>query len=177
MATCGGLTNESGRGDWALGGSLRRHPSFRFPRALFGPDWSTALESRLFEGCIRWSHWQPSFRSWQCSAITNTRVRALVLRTTSPIRWLAWLMMLAAIICLIAGCNSSPNPIIGATGQATCCRYPENDTPPELHRLRPLRPRTHANERMGGRSSIFGCFPTLGIMGGLHQDCRKLRNR
>ena len=39
------------------------------------------------------------------------------LRAAGPIRWLAWLMMLAAVICLVAGLLNPSPATIGATRQ------------------------------------------------------------
>lgn len=98
------------------------------------------------------------------------------LRADAPIRWFAWILMLAALILLV-GSFINPNP--GGIGA------PSNGSEPrEL-----LKITRHpglvgfslfgiAHMLMNGSAGdviFFGMFPALGILGGMHQDRRKLR--
>jgi len=95
------------------------------------------------------------------------------LRAIAPIRWLAWLMMLAALIFLVAGLLN-PNP--AAIGV------------PASRRVRGIQKVTRhpsfiaftffglAHLLMNGWAGdvlFFGSFPALGVLGGLHHDSRK----
>jgi uncharacterized membrane protein len=96
------------------------------------------------------------------------------LRDFAPIRWLVWLMMLAALILLMAS-FINPNP--GAIGA------PTDTTPRGI-----LKVTRHPNfvafiifgfahilmNGWTGDIFFFGTFPALGILGGIHQDRRKL---
>lgn len=98
------------------------------------------------------------------------------LRAVAPIRWLAWLLMLTALILLV-GSFITPSP--GAMG-----------TPAGGSEPRGLLKITRhpafvgfslfgiAHMLMNGRAGdviFFGLFPALGIIGGMHQDRRKIR--
>lgn len=98
------------------------------------------------------------------------------LRTVLPIRWLAWLLMLAALILFVAS-FINPNPgVAGAKGA--------------LEPRGILKITRHAafvsfslfgiaHMLMNGAAGdviFFGVFPALGIIGGRHQDQRKLRD-
>lgn len=98
------------------------------------------------------------------------------LRAVPPIRGLAWLLMLTALI-LFAGSFITPNPgTMGAPGGG--------NEPRGL-----LKITRHpsfvgfclfgiAHMLMNGRAGdviFFGMFPALGIIGGMHQDRRKIR--
>ncbi len=98
------------------------------------------------------------------------------LRAVAPVRWLTGLLMLVALIMWVASLIT-PNPVaLGA---------PDNLTPRGI-----LKVTRHpgfvafaifgfAHLLMNGWAGdivFFGTFPTLGILGGLHQDDRKLRS-
>jgi uncharacterized membrane protein len=97
------------------------------------------------------------------------------LRDIEPLRWFTWLMMLAALIILVAS-FVNPNPgAIGApsaqrpTGILKITRHP-NFVAMTLFGF--------AHMLMNGWLGdlfFFGSFPALGIIGGFHQDRRKLR--
>ncbi|HZC46138.1 MAG TPA: NnrU family protein [Candidatus Acidoferrum sp.] len=98
------------------------------------------------------------------------------LRTIPPIRWLAWLLMLTAFIMFV-GSFITPNPGgIGAAGGSTeprgllkITRHPG---------LVAFSLFGIAHMLMNGWASdviFFGMFPALGIIGGMHQDQRKIR--
>lgn len=97
------------------------------------------------------------------------------LRAEAPLRGLAWLMMLAALIFLVAGLvNPSPGAIGGpteqrATGMLKITRHPSFVAFTLFGFSHMLM-----NGWLGDLL-FFGSFPTLGILGGLHQDRRKLR--
>jgi uncharacterized membrane protein len=97
------------------------------------------------------------------------------LRAVEPVRWLVWLMMLVALIMWVASLIT-PNPAaIGA---------PENLTSRGILKLT-RHPGFVAFTIFGfahmlmngwaGDLVFFGTFPVLGVLGGLHQDHRKLR--
>ena len=98
------------------------------------------------------------------------------MRAVAPIRWFAWLLMLIAFI-LFVGSFINPNPAgMGASGGSN-----------EPHGI--LKITRHpsfvafslfgiAHMLMNGWAGdliFFGTFPALGILGGLHQDARKIR--
>jgi uncharacterized membrane protein len=98
------------------------------------------------------------------------------LRSVEPLRWLVWLMMLAALIMWVASLLT-PNPAaLGA---------PHNPTPRGILKLT-RHPGFVAFAIFGfahmlmngwaGDLVFFGTFPVLGILGALHQDRRKLRS-
>lgn len=97
------------------------------------------------------------------------------LRDVAPVRWLAWLMMLASLILVVAGfANPSPAGIAGASAGPTArgvlkiTRHP-GFTAFTLFGL--------AHILMNGSTGdllFFGTFPAVGILGGLHQDQRKI---
>jgi uncharacterized membrane protein len=98
------------------------------------------------------------------------------LRDIDPVRWLAWLLMLLALIFLFGGLIN-PNPgAIGAptekrvTGILKITRHP-SFVAFILFGL--------AHILMNGWLGdviFFSVFPALGILGGIHQDGRKLRD-
>ncbi len=96
------------------------------------------------------------------------------LRGEAPLRWLAWLLMLAALIFLVAGLiNPSPGAIGG----------PAEQRPRGIIKIT-RHPSFVAFTLFGlahmlmngwlGDLLFFGSFPALGILGGFHQDRRKL---
>ncbi len=98
------------------------------------------------------------------------------LRAVAPIRGLAWLLMLTALILLV-GSFITPNPgVIGAPkggseprGLLKITRHPG---------LVGFSLFGIAHLLMNGRAGdviFFGLFPALGIIGGMHQDRRKIR--
>jgi uncharacterized membrane protein len=97
------------------------------------------------------------------------------LRNLAPIRWLAWLLMLAAFIFFVASLIN-PNPAsLGAPAN--------RDSPTGI-----LKVSRHPGfvafcgfgiahllmNGWAGDAIFFATFPALGIIGGLHQDSRKL---
>ena len=98
------------------------------------------------------------------------------LRDIPPIRWLTWLLMLAALIFL-AGSFINPNP--GAMGAAGGRAEPRGLLKITRHPgLAGFSLFGIAHMLMNGWAGdviFFGTFPALGILGGLHQDTRKIR--
>jgi uncharacterized membrane protein len=98
------------------------------------------------------------------------------LRAVAPIRWLAWILMLAALI-LFVGSFINPNP--GGMGAPSGRREPRGILKITRH------PSFVAFSLFGiahimmngwaGDVIFFGMFPALGILGGMHQDQRKIR--
>src|SRR5271156_714617 len=99
------------------------------------------------------------------------------LRAVAPIRWLAWLLMLVALI-LFVGSFINPNP--GGMGAPAGTNEPRGILKITRH------PSFVAFTLFGiahmlmngwaGDVIFFGTFPALGILGGIHQDHRKLRS-
>ncbi|MGC1192606.1 MAG: NnrU family protein, partial [Candidatus Binatus sp.] len=99
------------------------------------------------------------------------------LRVVAPIRWLAWILMLIALI-LFVGSFINPNP--GGLGA------PANHTEPRGLLKITRHPSFVAFSLIGlahmlmngwaGDVIFFGMFPALGILGGMHQDTRKIRD-
>ena len=98
------------------------------------------------------------------------------LRDDAPIRWLAWLLMLAALIFLV-GSFINPNP--GQVGARSKSAEPHGILKITRH------PSFVAFSLFGiahmlmngwaGDVIFFATFPALGIIGGMHQDQRKIR--
>jgi uncharacterized membrane protein len=98
------------------------------------------------------------------------------LRAVAPIRWFAWILMLAALI-LFVGSFINPNP--GGMGAPGGAKEPHGILKITRH------PSFVAFSLFGiahilmngwaGDVIFFGLFPALGIIGGMHQDQRKIR--
>ncbi len=98
------------------------------------------------------------------------------LRTVAPVRWLVWLMMLAAIVIFVAS-FITPNP-------ATIGVPAGDGTPRGILKLT-RHPAFVAFSLFGfahmlmngwiGDIAFFATFPLLGLVGAWHQDRRKLR--
>jgi uncharacterized membrane protein len=98
------------------------------------------------------------------------------LRDDAPIRWLAWLLMLTALILLI-GSFITPNPgAMGAPGSRTEPRGLLKITRhPGLMGFILFGIAHMLMNGWAGDVIFFGMFPALGILGGMHQDRRKIR--
>ena len=96
------------------------------------------------------------------------------LRDVPPVRWLAWVLMLASLIFLVAGLVS-PSPAAVGT---------PSPQPPRAILKITRHPAFVAFALFGfahmlmngwvGDLFFFGSFPALGILGGIHQDRRKI---
>jgi len=98
------------------------------------------------------------------------------LRADAPLRWLAWILMFAALVFFVAS-FINPNP--GQVGAPAGSGEPHG-------MLKVTRHPTFVAFALFGLAHIamngwlgdvifFGTFPALGILGGMHQDARKVR--
>jgi uncharacterized membrane protein len=98
------------------------------------------------------------------------------LRGEEPLRWLVWALMLLALILIVAGImnpspaqNFVPADAIAPQGILKVTRHPS---------FVGLAMFGFAHMIMNGWAGdlvFFGTFPVLAVIGGLHQDRRKLR--
>jgi uncharacterized membrane protein len=99
------------------------------------------------------------------------------LRAVAPIRWLAWILMLTALI-LFVGSFINPNPggMAAAGGGSTEPRGILKITRHPSFVAFSLFGIAHIlMNGWTGDVIFFGLFPALGIIGGMHQDQRKIR--
>ena len=97
------------------------------------------------------------------------------LRATAPIRWLAWSMMLAALIFLVAGLVNPSPATIGASAQRPVRGILKVTRHPSFIAFALFGLAHLLMNGWAGDILFFAAFPALGILGGLHQDRRKLR--
>jgi uncharacterized membrane protein len=98
------------------------------------------------------------------------------LRAVAPIRWLTWILMLAALI-LFVGSFINPNPggMAAAGGGSTEPRGILKITRHPSFVAFSLFGIAHIlMNGWAGDVIFFGMFPALGIIGGMHQDQRKI---
>ena len=97
------------------------------------------------------------------------------LRDVAPVRWLVWLMMLAAFILFVASLIN-PNPgAVGAPASAGTARGILKLTRhPSFVALSIFGLAHMLMNGFAGDMLFFATFPAVGILGGLHQDRRKL---
>jgi uncharacterized membrane protein len=99
-------------------------------------------------------------------------------RADTPVRWLAWIMMLLALIFLVSGLVT-PSP----AGMV----LPAGGVQPPHGLLKVSRHPAFVSFALFGFAHMlmngwvgdlifFATFPALGIIGGMHQDSRKLRD-
>jgi uncharacterized membrane protein len=97
------------------------------------------------------------------------------LRGITPIRWLSWLLMLVALILLTAGLIN-PNPgAIGAPSAKAPSGILKITRHPTFVAIALFGVAHLLMNGWAGDVLFFGTFPVLGIVGGFHQDRRKLR--
>jgi len=97
------------------------------------------------------------------------------LRAATPVRWLAWILMLTALI-LFVGSFINPNPAGMAPGGSTEPRGILKITRHPSFVAFSLFGIAHIlMNGWAGDVIFFGMFPALGIIGGIHQDQRKIR--
>ncbi len=97
------------------------------------------------------------------------------LRVVAPVRWLAWVLMLTALI-LFVGSFINPNPAGMAPGGSTEPRGILKITRHPSFVAFSLFGIAHMlMNGWAGDVIFFGMFPALGILGGMHQDQRKIR--
>jgi uncharacterized membrane protein len=98
------------------------------------------------------------------------------LRAAAPIRWLVWILMLTALI-LFVGSFINPNPAGMAPGGSTEPRGILKITRHPSFVAFSLFGIAHMlMNGWAGDAIFFGMFPALGILGGMHQDQRKIRD-
>jgi uncharacterized membrane protein len=98
------------------------------------------------------------------------------LRAVAPVRWLAWILMLTALI-LFVGSFINPNPAGMAPGGSTEPRGILKITRHPSFVAFSLFGIAHIlMNGWAGDVIFFGMFPALGILGGIHQDQRKIRD-
>ena len=97
------------------------------------------------------------------------------LRAVAPIRWLAWLLMLAALILFVAS-FINPNPgVASAKGVLEPHGIQKVTRHPAFVAFSLFGIAHILMNGWAGDVIFFGMFPALGIIGGMHQDGRKLR--
>jgi uncharacterized membrane protein len=97
------------------------------------------------------------------------------LRDLPAVRWLAWLMMLAALILLVAGLITPSPATIGAPSTATDARgVLKISRHPSFVAFSIFGLAHLLMNGFFGDVLFFATFPALGIVGGWHQDRRKL---
>lgn len=97
------------------------------------------------------------------------------LRNIGPVRWLAWLLMLLAVILLAAGLMN-PNPgAIGAPAARSARGILKFTRHPSFVAFALFGLAHMMMNGWLGDVIFFAAFPALGIIGGFHQDARKIR--
>ena len=97
------------------------------------------------------------------------------LRADAPIRWLVWLLMLAALILFVAS-FINPNPgVASAKGVLEPHGIQKITRHPSFVAFSLFGIAHILMNGWAGDVIFFGMFPALGIIGGMHQDARKLR--
>jgi uncharacterized membrane protein len=97
------------------------------------------------------------------------------LRGVLPVRWLAWLMMLAALIFVVSG-FVTPNPgAIGSRSAGGAVGILKLTRHPSFVGLTLFGLAHMLMNGWAGDLWFFGSFPALGVIGGIHQDGRKAR--
>jgi uncharacterized membrane protein len=98
------------------------------------------------------------------------------LRGDSPVRWLAWVLMLIALILIVAGLtNPSPAQSFVPAAKGAPHGVLKITRHPTFVGLAMFGIAHMMMNGWVGDLMFFGTFPVLGIVGGMHQDQRKLR--
>ncbi|HEY6393839.1 MAG TPA: NnrU family protein [Candidatus Binataceae bacterium] len=98
------------------------------------------------------------------------------LRIDRPIRWLAWAMMMASFILIVASfINPSPASVGAQTRQSEPRGMLKITRHPALTGLAIFGLAHVLTNGWLGDVIFFGMFPVLAIVGAMHQDSRKLR--
>jgi len=95
-------------------------------------------------------------------------------RASGPVRWLAWLMMLGAVTCLVAGLLNPSPATIGAEMSGHAVGVLKVTRHPSFIAFALFGFAHMLMNGWAGDVLFFGCFPVLAIFGGLRQDRRKL---
>ena len=97
------------------------------------------------------------------------------LRDAEPVRWLVWLMMLAAFILFVAALvNPSPSGWVAPPNAGTARGVLKLTRHPSFVALSIFGLAHMLMNGFAGDVLFFATFPAVGILGGLHQDQRKL---
>lgn len=101
------------------------------------------------------------------------------LRNFGPARLLTWIMMFAALIILVAGViNPGPSSMVASAGSAASGAHGvlKLTRHPSFVAISLFGFAHMLMNGWAGDLIFFGAFPALGILGGIHQDRRKLRD-
>jgi len=97
------------------------------------------------------------------------------LRDIEPVRWLTWLLMLAAFVILVAGLmNPSPASMAARGRSGAAVGIQKLTRHPSFVAFTAFGIAHLLMNGWLGDVFFFGTFPMLGVLGGLHQDARKL---
>ena len=97
------------------------------------------------------------------------------LRDVGPARWLVWLMMLAAFVLFVAALsNPPPGAFVAPSGAGTARGVLKITRHPSFVAFSMFGLAHLLMNGFAGDVLFFTTFPALGILGGLHQDRRKL---
>jgi len=97
------------------------------------------------------------------------------LRGDAPLRWLAWLMMLTALVFFVAG-FITPNPgTIGAPADTSVRGILKLTRHPSFVGFILFGAAHVLMNGWSGDVLFFATFCVLGVLGGIHQDRRKIR--
>ncbi len=96
------------------------------------------------------------------------------LRADAPLRWLVWAMMLAAFVLLAAGLITPSPAGIGAPAAAAPRGMLKVTRHPSFVAFALFGFAHMLMNGWAGDAIFFATFPALGIIGGRHQDARKL---
>ncbi len=96
------------------------------------------------------------------------------LRADNPLRWLVWAMMLAAFVLLVAGLMTPSPAGIGAPATAAPRGMLKVTRHPSFVAFALFGFAHMLMNGWVGDVIFFATFPALGIIGGRHQDARKL---
>jgi uncharacterized membrane protein len=98
------------------------------------------------------------------------------LRADGPIRWLAWILMLAAFILFVGGfINPNPGGMAPSSGGSEPRGILKITRHPSFVAFGLFGIAHMLMNGWAGDVIFFGVFPALGIIGGMHQDQRKIR--
>jgi uncharacterized membrane protein len=98
------------------------------------------------------------------------------LRADAPLRWVVWVLMALALILIVAGfINPSPAQNFMPTEEGAPHGILKITRHPSFVGLATFGIAHMIMNGWTGDLIFFGTFPALGIVGGLHQDRRKLR--
>jgi uncharacterized membrane protein len=98
------------------------------------------------------------------------------LRADAPLRWLAWILMFAALVFFVASfINPNPGQVGAPAGSGEPHGMLKVTRHPSFVAFALFGLAHIAMNGWLGDVIFFGTFPALGILGGMHQDARKVR--